>query len=77
MLFSEYRRAAKAMIMIEAREGLDQINYSNFADFDQKARESIQRRLKQSSDQYISRKLLDYKDVVANLARKLGYGRRQ
>lgn len=76
MLFSEYRRATKAMIMIEAREGLDQIKYANFADFDQKARENIQRNLKQNADQYIARKLLDYKEVVANLARKLGHGRR-
>lgn len=65
---------AKAMVMLEAREGLNQIELNNFSDFDQKTRESIQRRLKQLVDLYIKREVLDYKEVVANLARKLMRG---
>ena len=74
MNYSDYSKMAKAMVMLEAREGLGQIELNNFSDFDQKTRESIQRRLKQLVDVHIKREVLDYKEVVANLARKLMRG---
>lgn len=74
MKYSDYSKMAKAMVMLEAREGLGQIELNNFSDFDQKTRESIQRRLKQFVDIHIKREVLDYKEVVANLARKLMRG---
>lgn len=76
MPYSEYNRALKCAVMLEAKEGLAFINYANFGDFEKKSREDIQRNLKEASEFYLFKPLLDYKDVVANLARKLKGGRR-
>lgn len=76
MPYADYIRALKCMIMLDAREGLAEINYANFADFDSKYRDSVQRSLKQQAELYLWRPVLDFKEVAANLARKLAGGRR-
>lgn len=69
-------RLIKAMHMIEARMSLSRINEANFADFEPKVRDNIQRELRDIAERYLFRPLLDYKEVAANLARKLANGRR-
>jgi len=76
MLFRDYLLAEKAMVMLEARESLALISYTNFSSMTDSAKVQIQRALKDRSDMYILRTLLDYKEVAANLARKLARGGR-
>jgi hypothetical protein len=76
MKYSDYAVALKCSFMLSAREGIAEVNYSSFSSFDDRTRESISRKLRDASDQYIWRPLLDYKTVAANLARKLAGGRR-
>lgn len=76
MLFRDYQLAEKSMVMLEARESLSLISYTNFAEMKDSAKVEIQRDLKERSEMYILRQILDYKEVAANLARKLARGRR-
>lgn len=74
MPYSDFIRSLKAMTMLQAQEGIANIQQSNFHSFEQRDRDKIIRSLKEYSEKYISRPVLDYKDVVANFARKLKGG---
>lgn len=61
--------------MIQAQEGLANLQQSNFHSFAEKSRNLIESNLKDLADKYMHKEILDYKIVVANLARKLRNGR--
>lgn len=75
MPYSEFVRYLKCAYMLECQEGLARVQQNNFTGFTDKAREQITRDLKNGATHYIAQKVLDYKEVVANLARKLQRGR--
>jgi hypothetical protein len=74
MPYSVFNKSAKAMVMLEAQEGIATIHRTNFSSFDDKTKDKIIGSLKESAEKFIVRPMLDYKDVVANLARKLRGG---
>lgn len=75
MPYSDFMRFLKSAYMLECQEGLARVQQNNFASFNDKTREQIKRDLKDGSTFYLARKVMDYKEVVANLARKLKRGR--
>ena len=69
--YSDFVRFLKSAYMLECQEGLANVQQSNFSSFNEKTREQIKRDLKDGSTHYLARKMLDYKEVVANFARNL------
>lgn len=74
MPFSDFIKFLKSAYMLECQEGLANVQQSNFSSFTEKVREQISSDLKDGSRHYLVKKILDYKEVVANLARKMRGG---
>lgn len=71
MPFSEFVKSFKAASMLDARQTLTNINVASFTSYDESDRKSYVRELKIISNQFMERKLKDYKEVLGNIARKL------
>ncbi len=57
--------------MLDAREGLKSIQVNNFSKYKTEVRDKILRGLKQAATMFEEKKVKDYREVLANLARGL------
>jgi len=72
--FSEFVRYKKSANMIAAYERMIAIEASSFSSYKKDAREKTMRSLKTASKEFLSVEVKDYKEVIANLARRLKGG---
>jgi glycine/serine hydroxymethyltransferase len=74
MSFSEFVRDHKSANMIAAHERMTAIESSSFPQYKREARTQIMRSLKTASKEFLNVEVKDYKEVIANLARRLKGG---
>ena len=75
MPFSEFTRLAKCATMLSAKDRMLDINVTNFVHLKEDQKRTFHSSLVSASTEFIERRVKDYKEVLANVAKAMS-GRR-
>lgn len=74
MTFGKFSSYFKAAVMLQARQGLANIEQSNLSAYKDEDRKKIVANLKKVATIFEPKVLKDYREVVSNLAKRLNLG---